>query len=60
MERGTRSPWLKQFHQPALFQPSPYLVEGLIPIQKGEDHGFDPTPTRAHRCRVRRDEAIDY
>jgi hypothetical protein len=58
-ERGPRSPRLKQCHHPALFQPSPDLVEGMIPIQNREDHGFDPTPTRDHRCRVRRDEAID-
>jgi hypothetical protein len=32
----------------------------MIPIQHREDQGFDPTPTREHRCRVRRDEAIDY
>jgi hypothetical protein len=31
----------------------------MIPIQKGEAQGFDPTPTREHMRRVGRDEAID-
>ena len=31
----------------------------MIPIQNGEDHGFDPTPTREHMRRVGRDAAVN-
>jgi hypothetical protein len=59
MERGTREPRLQQRHHATRFQSSPDLIEGMIPIQNGEDHGFDPTPTREHMRRVGRDEAVN-
>jgi hypothetical protein len=46
MECGTREPRLQQRHHAALFQPLPYLGEGMLPIQNGQHQGFDPTPTR--------------
>jgi len=57
--RGTRSPRLQQRHSAPLFQPSPHLVKGIIPIQHGEHQGFDPTPTREHMRRVGRDEPVE-
>jgi hypothetical protein len=59
IEGGPREPRLQQRHHPALFQPLPHLIEGMMPIQNGQHQGFDPTPTREPMGRVRRDEAID-
>jgi hypothetical protein len=60
MERGTRESRLQQRHHATLFEPSPYLVEGMMPIQNREHQGFDPTPTGEPMRRVGRDEAVDH
>ena len=57
IECGPREPRLQQRHHPALFQPFPHLIEGMMPVQNGEHQGFDPTPTREPMRRVGRDEA---
>jgi len=36
VERGTREPRLQERYQAPLFQASPHLVEGMIPIQNGQ------------------------
>ena len=60
IEGGPREPRLQQCHHASLFQSSPHLIEGMIPIQNGEHEGFDPMPTREHMSGVRRDEAVDH
>jgi hypothetical protein len=45
IEGGTREPRLQQRHHATLFEPSPDLVEGMMPIQNRKHQGFDPTPT---------------
>jgi hypothetical protein len=51
---------LQQGYYATLFQPFVHCVERMMPIQKGEDHGFDPTPTREAMRRVRWDKAVDH
>ena len=46
--------------QAPLFQPFAHVVERLMPIQHGEDHGFDPTPTREPMRRVGRNHVVDH
>jgi hypothetical protein len=60
IERGPRSPRLKPFHHPALFQPFSHLVEGMISIENREHERFDPTPPREHMHRVGRDKTVDH
>jgi hypothetical protein len=59
IECGPREPWLQQRYHPSLFQPSPHLLEGMMPIQNGEHPGFDSTPTREPMRRMGRDEVSD-
>ena len=60
MEGGTHEARLQQRHHATLFEPSPYRVEGMMPIQNREHQGFDPATTRELVCRVGRDEAVDH
>jgi len=53
-------PWSQErFHTP-LFQPFAHFVERMMPIQNGEHHGFDPTPTREAMRRMGRDQVVDH
>jgi hypothetical protein len=58
MQCGTCSPRLQQGHHPTLFEPSPNLLEGMMPVQHREHQGFDSTPTREPMRRVRGDEMV--
>jgi hypothetical protein len=60
MKRDAGSPWLKQVQHATLFQPSPYLAEGMISIQNGEHQGFNPAPSREDMRRVGGEEAVDH
>src|SRR6516165_12048503 len=55
-----REPWLQQRDHATLFQPLSHLIKGMIPIQNGEDQGFDPTSTREPMRGMRRDEAVNH
>jgi hypothetical protein len=59
MERGTGEPRLQQVEHASIFQPLPYLVEGMIAIQHSQDQGFDPTPRREPMRRVGWDEVVN-
>src|SRR5215475_7674535 len=60
IEGGACESRLQPRQHPPLFQPLPYLVEGMMPIQNREDQGFDPATTRELVCRVGRDEAVNH
>jgi hypothetical protein len=55
----TREARLQQRDPPPLFEPSPDLIKGLMPIQNREHQGVDPTPTRERRRRVRGEETVN-
>src|SRR5215467_11457888 len=59
MEGGTRESRRQQRYHATLFEPAPYLVKGMRPIQNREHQGFDPVPTREPMRRVRRDETVN-
>jgi hypothetical protein len=45
MEGGPCYPRLQQPHHAMLFEPSPDLLEGRMPVQHREPQGCDATPT---------------
>jgi hypothetical protein len=59
MEGGTRESRLQQRYHATLFEPSPDLGEGMMPIQNREHQGFDPATTREPMCRVRGDKTVN-
>src|SRR5262249_26400031 len=59
IEGGTREARLPPRSHATLFEPSPSLVKGMMPIQKREHQGCDPGTTRAPMRRVRRDETVN-
>ena len=59
MESGPREPRLQQRDHAALFEPSPHLIKGMMPIQHGAHQSFDSTPTRKPMRRMGRDEAVN-
>jgi hypothetical protein len=59
IEGGPRESRLQQRYHATLFEPSPYLVKGMMPIQNREYQGFDPVTTREPMRRVRRDETVN-
>jgi len=60
IERSTCEPRLQQRDHASLFQPSPHLVEGMMPIQNGKHQGFNSTPTREPMRRMGRDKAVNH
>jgi hypothetical protein len=60
LEGGTGSPRLQPREPAALFQPLPHLSAGLLASQHGEHQRCAPTPPRAPRRRMGRDEAIKH
>ena len=59
MERGPGDPCRQPLPYAALFQPLPHRGPRMIAIAKRQDQGSDSTPSRAHMCRVGRDETLD-
>jgi hypothetical protein len=59
IEGGPRSSRLQQRHHATLFEPSPYLIEGVMPIQNSKNQGFDPATTREFMRRMRGNETVN-
>jgi hypothetical protein len=51
---------LQEREHATFFQPFAHFVQGMMPLENGEDEGFDLTPTREAMRRVRRDEAVNH
>jgi len=59
-EGGSCYPRLQEPDHASLFQPFAHFVERMMPIQHGEHHGFDPTPTREALRRMGREQVVDH
>src|SRR5262249_15927368 len=59
MESDPREPQLQQRDHAALFEPSPHLIKGMMPIQNGAHQSCDSTPTGKPMRRMGRDEAVN-
>ena len=60
MEGGTGEPRPQQRYHPALFQPLSHLIEGMMPVEHGEHHSFDSTPTRESVRRMGWDATVNH
>ena len=59
MEGGPRESRLQQRHHAPFFEPSPDLIEGVMPIQNSQNQSFDPAPTRKGMRRMRGNEMVN-